>query len=70
MKANVGSCDAAVRFVAGCVILGFGIHGLGWWALLGLVPILSSAFQFCPLYWVLRLDTAAWEDEWERRHKH
>lgn len=70
MKTNVGSFDGAARFIAGCTILFFGGHGLGWWALLGLIPLLTSAFNFCPLYWVLRIDTAAWEERFEKRHPH
>jgi hypothetical protein len=70
MKTNVGSYDAAVRFLLGCGILFFSVNGLGWWALLGFVPILSAACGFCPLYWLLRLDTAAWEARYEARHPH
>ena len=70
MKTNVGSIDAGIRFVAGSVILFFSLHGLGWWALLGLIPILSSACNFCPLYWLLRIDTAARESAWDARHMH
>jgi hypothetical protein len=68
MKANVGSYDCAARFVLGCLILGLFAHGLGAWALLGLIPILTSVVRFCPLYCLIRVDTEAWEDRFERRH--
>jgi hypothetical protein len=68
MKANVGSYDGAMRFIVGCIILFFSVNGLGWWALLGVLPILSAACSFCPLYWVFRLNSAAWEADYERRH--
>lgn len=68
MKANVGSYDCAVRFVLGCVILMFANHGLGWWAALGAIPILSAATRFCLIYALFRINTARWEDEFERRH--
>ncbi len=68
MKANVGSYDAGVRFLLGCVILFFTMNGLGWWGLLGLVPILSAACAFCPIYFLIRVDTHAWEKAYEARH--
>ncbi len=68
MKTNVGSYDAGIRFLLGCVVLFLSVNGIGWWGLLGLIPILSAACSFCPLYWVLRIDTAAWEDAREHRH--
>lgn len=70
MKANVGSFDGGARFILGCAILFFSVNGLGWWALLGLLPIVSAACSFCPLYKLLHVDTAAWEEEFERRHSH
>jgi hypothetical protein len=78
MKNNVGSYDAGVRFILGCVVLFFSVNGLGWWGLLGLIPIASAACGFCPAYWLLRIDTAAWEearehqphDEHERMKRH
>ena len=68
MKKNVGSYDAGVRFLAGCGILFMSVNGLGWWALLGLVPLLSAACAFCPVYWLLGVDTAAWEATWDAKH--
>ena len=43
MKTNIGSYDAGVRFIGGCTLLFFSANGLGWWALLGLIPILTAA---------------------------
>lgn len=70
MKTNVGSYDGAVRFIAGCVILFFSVNGLGWWALLGLIPILSAATSFCLVYWVCGINTKSWEESFEKRHPH
>jgi hypothetical protein len=67
MKTNVGSYDAGVRFILGCAVLFFSVNGLGWWGLLGLIPIANAACGFCPLYWLLRIDTAAWEEAHEHR---
>lgn len=69
MKTNVGSYDAGVRFVIGCCVLFMSVNGWGWWALLGLIPIVTAACSFCPLYLILRIDTEAWEEDHEARHK-
>lgn len=70
MKTNIGSYDAGVRFIGGCTLLFFSVNGLGWWALLGLVPILTAAIGICPLYSLLRVNTARWEEEHESHHPH
>lgn len=59
MKANVGSYDAAVRFVTGVILLIFANHSLGWWGLVGLIPIMSAIFRVCLVYSVFHLDTTA-----------
>jgi hypothetical protein len=58
MKHNVGSYDAAVRFVLGCLILLWGVRSGSWYGLVGVVPLLTSIFGFCPLYVPLSLDTS------------
>jgi hypothetical protein len=54
--------------VLGCLVVGLAGHGLGAWAALGVIPILTSIVRFCPLYSILHVDTEAWEDRFERRH--
>lgn len=68
MKTNIGSFDAAARFLLGWGFLFMGLHGLGWWALLGLWPLLTSALGFCPLYLPLHLNSATWEASLEARY--
>ena len=70
MKTNVGSYDAGVRFVIGCAVLFMSVNGLGWWALLGLIPVATAACSFCPLYLLLHVNTQAWEDAYEAKHPH
>ena len=57
MKANIGSFDGAFRFVVGIIILHFGIRDIGWWGLLGLIPIAMTVTSWCPLYALLHIDT-------------
>lgn len=57
MKTNVGSVDRVVRILAGLVILGAGCFFESWWALVGLAPILTALFRFCPAYLPLGINT-------------
>ncbi|UCD94796.1 MAG: DUF2892 domain-containing protein [Candidatus Zixiibacteriota bacterium] len=50
MKANVGSFDRIIRFLAGLVILAVGYSFGSWWGLIGLIPILTAFTGFCGLY--------------------
>jgi len=62
MKQNVGDTDVLLRIVAGILILllFFLVEGNArWWALVGLVPLATGAFRFCPLYSMLGVSTCA-----------
>jgi hypothetical protein len=53
MEKNVGGFDRALRIVAGLVILGlFFVVGeeYRWWALLGVVPLMTGLTGWCPAY--------------------
>jgi hypothetical protein len=57
---NVGSIDRIVRVVVGVALLAlwFVLEGsLRYVALVGLVPLLTAAVGFCPLYTVIGLRT-------------
>ena len=60
MKANVGGIDRVLRILAGLGILSlvFVLDGSArWWGLVGLVPLLTGIFNFCPAYTLLGLRT-------------
>lgn len=59
MKHNVGSYDAAVRYVAGWLIMLGGVHFGSWWGWLGVLPLVTAGFAYCPLYRLFRWDTTA-----------
>jgi hypothetical protein len=60
MKANVGTIDKGLRIGAGLVLLGFAFlseHPLHLWGVIGVVPLLTGLFGYCPLYGLLGLNT-------------
>jgi hypothetical protein len=58
MKTNEGNLDRALRIVAGLALIGLAATGtVGAWGYIGIVPLLTGAFGFCPLYTVLGLNT-------------
>ena len=64
MPVNVGTMDRAIRVVLGLYLLayanGFGFQqtGANWIGWLGLVPLATAVFGFCPLYRVFGRSTA------------
>ena len=57
---NVGSIDKVIRYIIGVVLLSllFIIPGnLKYIGLIGLVPIVTAAFSFCPLYTIFGINT-------------
>jgi len=60
MKANVGGVDRVLRIVAGLGLLAWAFFGTGdahWWGLIGIVPLVTGTFRFCPLYAPLGFNT-------------
>lgn len=58
MKTNEGSVDRVLRIVAGLTLIGLALTGkVGLWGYIGVVPLLTGAIRWCPLYTVLRIDT-------------
>lgn len=58
MSANVGGMDRILRVLVGIVLLALTLTGqIGVWGWIGLVPLATGLFKFCPLYRVLGLNT-------------
>jgi len=58
MKANVGGIDRILRIVLGLALLAMTLTGtIGAWGWIGLVPLGTALFKFCPLYTVLGMST-------------
>jgi len=59
MNSNIGSVDRTLRLTAGLALLGVGYYLKSWWGLVGLIPILTAVFRFCPAYVPLGLSTCS-----------
>jgi hypothetical protein len=61
MLANVGGLDRALRVVLGLGLLAAGwlVPAVGWWGLLGLVPLTTGLLRWCPPYALLGINTCA-----------
>jgi len=59
MKSNIGSLDCTLRILVGLALLGAGFYFKSWWGLVGLVPLLTAIFRFCPAYVPFGLSTCA-----------
>ena len=57
MKCNVGTIDRLMRIVVGLIIAILGVWFDSWWGLVGLVPLATGLFRFCPLYVPLKIST-------------
>ena len=50
MKCNVGGTDRMIRIIAGVVIILLGFYFQSWWGAVGVIPILTGTFRWCPAY--------------------
>jgi hypothetical protein len=58
MKINMGGIDRGLRLAVGLALVSLVFVGPQTpWGWLGLVPLLTAAVGFCPLYPLLGLDT-------------
>ena len=57
MDINVGSTERLLRIIVGVVIIGLGLYFQSWWGVVGLIPLLTGLFRFCPLYKMLGMNT-------------
>ena len=58
MQTNVGTPDRIARIVVGLVLIALAATGtVGWWGWIGVVPLLTGIFRFCPAYSLLGANT-------------
>ncbi|MBN8892008.1 MAG: hypothetical protein BGP12_13220 [Rhodospirillales bacterium 70-18] len=60
MTVNIGTIDRVLRLVIGVVLIALVFVGPQTpWGWLGLIPLATAAFRFCPLYSLLGMNTCA-----------
>lgn len=58
MQTNVGNIDRIVRAVIGLALIALAWAGtIGAWGWIGVVPLLTAALGFCPVYTLLGFST-------------
>lgn len=57
MKCNVGSIDRLLRIVVGLLIAILGVVFNSWLGLIGIIPIATGLFSFCPAYFPFKFST-------------
>jgi hypothetical protein len=58
MTANVGSLDRALRIIVGLALLSLVFIGPQTpWGWIGIVPLITGLFSFCPAYTLLGFNT-------------
>lgn len=59
MNKNVGKTDKVIRYILGAAIIIAGIYFKSWWGVIGIIPIVTAAISWCPLYSPLGIKTCA-----------
>jgi len=57
MMCNTGFFDRFLRVFVGAILFSLAIFG-GWvWGYVGLIPLITGAVGFCPVYPILKINT-------------
>lgn len=58
MQINVGGIDRVIRIAVGLGLIAWALFAEGpTWAWVGVVPLLTGLFRFCPAYGILGIKT-------------
>ena len=57
MKINVGGIDRILRILAGLGLIAWALTTGPVWAWLGVIPLATGIFRFCPAYPLLGIST-------------
>ena len=63
MIQNVGNAERVVRVLAGVAIGAAGVYYQSWFGLIGLVPMATGAFGYCPPYQLMGINTCSMKPE-------
>jgi hypothetical protein len=60
MKCNVGTIDRTLRIVGGLILITLAAMGtIGVWGWIGVGPLLTGVFRFCPAYPLLGINSCS-----------
>lgn len=63
MQANVGGIDRVLRVIVGLILIGAALTGaIGAWGWIGVVPLATGLFRFCPAYSLFGLNSCPMKD--------
>jgi len=62
MKCNVGTVDRLLRIILGLIIAILGVYFNSWLGLIGIIPLATGLFSFCPMYFLMKISTAKKEE--------
>jgi hypothetical protein len=58
MKANVGGIDRILRIAVGALLIVLAaLNVIGVWGYIGIVPLATGLFRFCPAYGLFGMNT-------------
>lgn len=58
MNANIGTLDRSLQIAVGLILIALSLFGvIGWWGWLGLLPLATGFFRFCPAYRLLGISS-------------
>jgi multidrug transporter EmrE-like cation transporter len=63
MNRNIGTVDRVLRIIVGLALLAFALgyiapgSAYAWLGWIGVMPILTAIFSFCPAYTLFRMNT-------------
>lgn len=64
MKSNIGTTDRILRILVGIILIALAVTGtVGWWGWLGVIPLATGLFRFCPLYSLLGIRTCPFKPQ-------
>lgn len=62
METNVGELDRLLRVVFGFILILAGVMTSIVWLYIGIVPLLTGIFKFCPAYTLFKINTCKTKD--------
>ena len=58
MQCNVGTNERTIRIIVGVAIIAAGVMYQSWWGAIGMIPLVTGFFRWCPAWQVLGINTS------------